>query len=154
MSKLSYKVSYYVFYVCIAIILVVLALFFGVGYDHLNEAGLNEPVNTPALMYLMYFMFFVCVAVTVIAAIVQILAALRDNPANTVKSLLGFVGLVVLLIVTYTLGSDTPVLLGGSGSYDDPIMLKVTDMFIYSTYVLLIIASVAALFNLIGVFKK
>ena len=53
MAKLSYKISYYVFYVCIAVILIVLALFFGVGYEHLNEAQLNEPVNTPALMYLM-----------------------------------------------------------------------------------------------------
>ena len=154
MAKLSYKVSYYVFYVLIAIILVVLALFYGVGYDHINEAQLNEPVNTPALMYLMYFMFFVCVAVTVIAAIVQIAASLRDNPTSTVKSLLGFVGLVVLLIITYAIGSDTPVMLGGSGTYDDATMLKVTDMFIYSTYVLLIIASIATLLNLFGVFKK
>ena len=42
MTKLSYKVSYYVFYVCIALILVVLALFFGVGYNQTNAAGLVE----------------------------------------------------------------------------------------------------------------
>ena len=36
MAKLSYKVSYYVFYVCIALILVVLGMFFGVGYNETN----------------------------------------------------------------------------------------------------------------------
>ena len=115
---------------------------------------MKESGSFTALMYLMYFMFFVCVAVTVIAAIVQIVASLRDNPASTIKSLLGFVGLIVLLFVTYAIGSDVPVMLGGSGIYDDPTMLKVTDMFIYSTYVLLIIASIATLLNLFGVFKK
>ena len=79
MAKLSYKVSYYVFYVCIALILVVLGMFYGVGYSETNAAGLVEPANTPALMYLMYGMFAVCVAVTVIAAVLQFGAALKDR---------------------------------------------------------------------------
>ena len=53
MAKLSYKVSYYVFYVCIALILIVLGMFYLVGYNEINAAGLVEPANTPALMYLM-----------------------------------------------------------------------------------------------------
>lgn len=48
MAKLSYKVSYYVFYVCIALILVVLGMFYGVGYSETNAVGLVEPANTPA----------------------------------------------------------------------------------------------------------
>ena len=87
MAKLSYKVSYYVFYVCIALILVVLGMFYGVGYSETNAAGLVEPANTPALMYLMYGMFAVCVAVTVIAAVLQFGAALKDNPKGAIKSL-------------------------------------------------------------------
>ena len=154
MAKLSYKVSYYVFYVCIALILVVLGMFFGVGYNETNAAGLVEPANTPALMYLMYGMFAVTVITTLIGAIAQFGGALKDNPKGAIKSLLGLILLVLLLVVTYNMGSSETVVLGGGAEYSDVTMLKVTDMFLYSTYVLFAIAAIGALVNLSGIFKR
>ena len=154
MAKLSYKVSYYVFYVCIALILVVLGMFFGVGYNETNAAGLVEPANTPALMYLMYGMFAVTVIATLIGAIAQFGGALKDNPKGAVKSLLGLILLVVLLIVTYNIGSSETVVLGDGSEYSDVTMLKVSDIFLYSTYVLFGIAAIGTLINLSGIFKK
>ena len=154
MAKLSYKVSYYVFYVCIALILVVLGMCFGVGYNETNAAGLVEPANTPALMYLMYGMFAVTVVATLIGAIAQFGGALKDNPKGAIKSLLGLILLVVLLIVTYNVGSSETVVLGDGSEYSDATMLKVTDMFLYSTYVLFAIAAIGALVNLSGIFKR
>ena len=153
MAKLSYKVSYYIFYVCIALIIVVLALFYGVGYN--NPVGeYNDPQNTGALMYLMYGMFAVTVIATLIGAIAQFVGALKDNPKGAIKSLLGLILLVVLLIVTYNMGSSETVILGGGAEYSDTTMLKVTDMFLYSTYVLFAIAAIGALVNLSGIFKR
>ena len=154
MAKLSYKVSYYVFYVCIALILVVLGMFFGVGYNETNAAGLVEPANTPALMYLMYGMFAVTVIATLIGAIAQFGGALKYNPKGAVKSLLGLILLVVLLIVTYNIGSSETVVLGDGSEYSDVTMLKVSDMLLYSTYVLFGIAAIGTLINLSGIFKK
>ena len=154
MAKLSYKVSYYVFYVCIALILVVLGMFFGVGYNETNAAGLVEPANTPALMYLMYGMFAVTVIATLIGAIAQFGGVLKDNPKGAVKSLLGLILLVVLLIVTYNIGSSETVVLGDGSEYSDVTMLKVSDMLLYSTYVLFGIAAIGTLINLSGIFKK
>ena len=154
MAKLSYKVSYYVFYVCIALILVVLGMFFGVGYNETNAAGLVESANTPALMYLMYGMFAVTVIATLIGAIAQFGGALKDNPKGAVKSLLGLILLVVLLIVTYNIGSSETVVLGDGSEYSDVTMLKVSDMLLYSTYVLFGIAAIGTLINLSGIFKK
>ena len=154
MAKLSYKVSYYVFYVCIALILVVLGMFFGVGYNETNAAGLVEPANTPALMYLMYGMFAVTVIATLIGAIAQFGGALKDNPKGAVKSLLGLILLVVLLIVTYNIGSSETVVLGDGSEYSDVTMLKVSDMLLDSTYVLFGIAAIGTLINLSGIFKK
>ena len=154
MAKLSYKVSYYVFYVCIALILVVLGMFFGVGYNETNAAGLVEPANTPALMYLMYGMFAVTVIATLIGAIAQFGGALKDNPKGAVKSLLGLILLVVLLIVTYNIGSSETVVLGDGSEYSDVTMLRVSDMLLYSTYVLFGIAAIGTLINLSGIFKK
>ena len=154
MAKLSYKVSYYVFYVCIALILVVLGMFYGVGFDETNAAGLVEPANTPALMYLMYGLFAVTVIVTLLGAIAQFGGAMKDNPKGAVKSFLGVILLVVLLIVTYNIGSSETVIVGSGDAYTDVTMLKVTDMFLYSTYVLFAIAAIATLVNLTGIFKR
>ncbi|CDA78318.1 uncharacterized protein BN697_01219 [Bacteroides sp. CAG:530] len=154
MTKLSYKVSYYVFYVCIALILVVLALFFGVGYNQTNAAGLVEPANTPALIFLMYGLFAVTVISTLIGALIQFGAALRDNPKAAIKSFLGVILLVVLLIVTYNAGASDAVVLGDGTSFSDATMLKVTDMFLYSTYILFAVAAIGVLLNLSGIFKS
>ena len=99
-------------------------------------------------------MFAVTVIVTLIGAIAQFGGALKDNPKGAVKSLLGLILLVVLLIVTYNIGSSETVVLGDGSEYSDVTMLKVSDMLLYSTYVLFGIAAIGTLINLSGIFKK
>ena len=154
MTKLSYKVSYYVFYVCVALILVILGIFYGVGYDQLNAAGLVEPANTEALMFLMYGMFAVAVVATLIGAIVKFGSNLKDNPKGAVKSLVGLLFLVILLVVTYNMGSSETVVLGDGTEFTDATLLKVSDMLIFSIYVLFGIAAIGTLINLSGIFRK
>lgn len=152
MAKLSYRMSYYALYACIALILVVLGMFYFVGYN--NPVGeYNEPAHTETLIYLMYAMFVVCVAVTIIGAIAQFGAALRDNPKSAIKSLLGIVLLVVVLVVSYAIGSDATVMTG-TGAYTDIFWLKMTDMLLYSIYFLFGVAAIGTLVNLSGIFKK
>lgn len=152
MTKLSYKFSYYVLYVCIAAILAVLALFFMVGYN--NPVGeYNSPENTNVLIGLIYIMFGVCVAVTLIGSFVQFITALRDNPKNALKSLIGIILFAVVLIVSYTIGSADPILTG-TGTYTDASWLKITDMLIYAIYFLLAVAGLGVLVNLSGIFRR
>ncbi len=152
MAKLSYKVSYYVMYAIFAVIIIVLALFYFVGYT--NPVGeYNAPEHTETLIYLMYILFGIAVLSAVAAAVAQFIAAFRDNVKNALKSLIGFVLLVVLILVTYSMGSDVPVKTG-DGVYSDAFWLKVTDMFLFSTYFLLGIAVLATLINLTGIFRK
>lgn len=129
-------------------------MFYGVGYSETNAAGLVEPANTPALMYLMYGMFAITVIATLIGAIAQFGGALKDNPKGAIKSLIGLILLVVLLIVTYNLGSSETVVMGGGTEYTNVTMLKVTDMLLYSTYVLFGLAALGTLINLSGILKK
>ena len=146
MAKLSYKVSYYIMYICFALILVVLGMFYFVGYN--NPVGeYNAPEHTETLIYL-------CVAVTVIGAIAQFGAALRDNPKSAIKSLIGLVLFVVVLVVSYGMGSDSPVVLADGSAYTDTGWLKITDMLIYSIYFLFGVAAIGTLVNLSGIFKR
>ena len=153
MAKLSYKVSYYIFYVLIALILVVLGLFFMVGYN--NPMGeYNAPEHTETLMFLMYAMLGVCIIVTVVGSLAQFVTGLKDNPKGAMKSLL-FVGLfVAVLAVSYTMGSDAPVVQGDGTEFTDAGWLKLADMTLYAIYFLVATASVATIVNLSGIFKR
>ena len=94
----------------------------------------------------MYGMFGVCVAVTLVGAIAQFGAALRDNPMSAVKSLLGIVLLVVVLVVSYSMGSEATIMTG-DGPYSDAFWLKITDMFLYSIYILFAGTVLAIIFS-------
>lgn len=153
MAKLTYKVSYYIFYVLIALILVVLGLFFCVGYN--NPVGEhNAPEHTETLLFLMYAMLGVCIIVTVVGSLAQFVTGLKDNPKGAMKSLL-FVGLfIAVLAVAYTMGSDAPVVKGDGTVFTDAGWLKLADMTIYAIYFLVAAASVATIVNLSGIFKR
>ena len=61
MAKLSYRVSYYIMYALFAVILIVLALFYGIGYNNI-VGEYNAPEHTDTLIYLMYILFGLTVA--------------------------------------------------------------------------------------------
>ncbi|WP_018108291.1 hypothetical protein [Bacteroides propionicifaciens] len=146
--KLSYRISYYILYALFAIILIVLGLYyFGGEMDSPIVPELSNPANTEALIFLMYALLGLTVAATVIAFLAQFVASLKENPVKAIKSLAGVVFLVIVLVVSWVLGSDTPLVLPGyEGTDNVPFWLKLTDMFIYSIYFLLFV-TIASIFG-------
>ena len=153
MAKLSYKVSYYIFYVLIALILLVLGLFFMVGYN--NPMGeYNAPEHTETLIYFMYAMTAICVLVTVIGALAKFIAGIKDNPKGAVKSLVALALFVAVIVVCYGMASEEPLTMASGKIIDDVTVLKLTDTLIYVMYFLLAVTGVATLVNLSGIFKR
>ena len=154
MAKLSYKVSYYVLYVMFAAILVVLGLFY-FGGDAQGDAVLMsvdsemwQPAHTDALIYLMYILFFVAIIATVVGVLFQFGAALKDNPGAALKSLIGLVILVAVVVIAWAMGSDEPLNIPGYDGTDNvPFWLKITDMFLYSIYILFAATVLAIIFS-------
>ncbi|MDR0972880.1 MAG: hypothetical protein LBM61_02690 [Prevotellaceae bacterium] len=146
MSKLSYKVSYYVLYLLFAAILIVLGVFFFGG--DMAEPLVPEqwnPKNVDAIIFLIYGLVGITILATIIGFIVQFASALKENPVAALTSLIPVVLLAALLIITWTMGSDEPLQIAGYEGTDntDPFWLKMTDMLCYSLYALVAI-------NLIG----
>lgn len=154
MAKLTYKVSYYVLYVMFAVTLVVLGLFY-FGGDAQGDAVLAsidpemwQPAQTDTLLFLMYGLFFLAVIATVGAFLFQFGSALRDNPGRALRSLVGVIVLAVVVIVAWTMGSEQPLNIPGyDGSDNVPFWLKITDMFLYSIYILFGATVLAILFS-------
>ena len=153
MAKLSYKVSYYIFYVLIALTLVVLGLFFGVGYDNL-VGDYNAPQHTETLIYFLYAMTAICVLVTVVGAIVKFVAGLKDDPKGAVKSIVALALFAAVIGGAYGIASEAPLTMADGSQFTDVTWLKLTDMMLYVMYFLLAVTGIATLINLSGIFKR
>lgn len=149
MSKLTYRVSYYLLYALFAIIVVVLGLFYFGGQTEIPIVpDMSSPIHTDTLLYLIYGLLGLTVLVTVVAFIIQFASALKDNPLAALRSLLGLILLAALLIITWSAGSDEPLVITGyEGTENVPFWLKLTDMFLFSLYFLMGAAIVAMILS-------
>jgi hypothetical protein len=144
------KISSYVLYAIIALTAIIMALFFGVGYNMISDVdgSMNAPLCTNLLLFFMYFLVVVTVIVTVLSIVhsSRLGNRVKDDFGVPSRKITLFVCalLVVSLIVTFAFGSSTPVKTS-EGIYRSVFWLKITDMFIYTTAVLLVVA-IAGLF--------
>lgn len=139
----TYKLSYYVLYVLSAIIAIVIAMFFfggeATGDAVLTEidAEMSQPAYTDTLLYLIYGLLGLCLFVTIVAFLVKFAKSLKDSPKRALRSLLGFILIVLVLVVTWSMGSEEPLVMPGyDGTENVPFWLKLTDMFLYTIYLL------------------
>ncbi|WP_298071698.1 hypothetical protein [uncultured Bacteroides sp.] len=129
--------------VMLLLTVVVIAMFFFGGETPMEQRlvadpSLSEPAQTDLLIYWMYILFGVTVAVTLVAAIYQLVTNFIDSPKATIKSLLGVVFLVVVMIFSWVIGSEQALAIPGyDGSENVPFWLKLSDMFLYTIYILM-----------------
>lgn len=137
------KVSGTVLYVMLAITLVILGMFFFGGETPLDQrlvadTAMEEPAQTDALIYWMYILFGIAVIITIAAAIYQFVTGFIDSPMTAIKSLLGLILIIVVLVISWAMGSDQPLVMTGyDGAENVPFWLKLTDMFLYTIYIMM-----------------
>lgn len=122
----------------IIISVIVLAMFYLGGV--VDPAAENkEPVNTSLLLYWCYALFGVTMVCLVLFGIMQFFSSLKTKPKAALGSLVVLVASVILMGVSYAIGDPTPLpgINSDSEQFNTPGWLKISDMWIYSTYVLL-----------------
>lgn len=153
------KLSKTMLNVCIAVILIVFACFFLVGYD--NPMGdYNEPKCTEAVIYLMY----VLIGVTAVLAVWSAIKSIKDGMGASGENLSGVPGgkisfiSVILLVASLAIGLLTnlnePDFTAADGTVTSGTMVSVVDMFIISIYILMAVAAIAVVVNMSGIVKK
>jgi len=127
----------------LAITLVILGMFFFGGETPLDQrlvadTAMEEPAQTDALIYWMYILFGIAVIITIAAAIYQFVTGFIDSPMTAIKSLLGLILIIVVLVISWAMGSDQPLVMPGyDGAENVPFWLKLTDMFLYTIYIMM-----------------
>lgn len=150
-----YNISRYFFYLLMIVTAVILLLFYFVGYDNVTMIASGQAIDpqfTDLLMYWMYALIGICLLCTIAAAIYKFYLGLKDNPKKTLKSLIGIALILVVLFISFLLADDTAVRTG-EGLFEEKQALILSDVVIYTQYVLVIAALLCTIVSLTGVIR-
>lgn len=150
MKKIDYKkLPSRVLYVLVGIIALVFVLFWLVGFDlpYADDPNFNEPLFTNLLMVLMILMVAGGIALVVWSIVHNMkVSGKGESYSNNIPvKKIGYCvagGTLAVLLLTFLLGSSNPMKINGA-DFTDAFWLKVSDMFVASS-ILLIAAAIAA----------
>ena len=117
----------------------VLAAFYFGGYvDPTVEQP--EPVYTGLLLNFTYAIALLTIAATVVFAFSSFARTLMHKPSQAIKQLTVIVVAIALMFTAYSLGDGTKLeIMGYDGPDNTEFWLKMSDMFFYSIYALMIL---------------
>ena len=147
-SKSAEKISQQVFYIMIALAVLVFGLFFLVGYDMPFEENpdFNAPLFTDVLIILMW-LFLVGGVVLAVGSMIKDYrsskteAVINGVPVRRIFRIT-WIGTLAVLVLSFLLGGSDPMLINGE-NYDDWVWLKLSDMFVV-TSLLMLLAGIGA----------
>lgn len=151
MKRLT-KISTYIFYALIAIILLVIGLFFFGG--SMKEKLVPDNWNPDNLDYLfaLIAIFFSMTLILILASfIMHVCTLIKGHGIKVLKYAIGCLSLIALLIVTWLLGNGKILGRGELSIYNTRGWLKTSDMFIYSIEILL---SITVLLIIVSYIKR
>lgn len=142
------KISSWTLLMISVISIVVLGMFYTGGVVDAS-VEMKEPNYTGLLINWTSVLFFITVISTVVFALWQFITLLKVNPKAALTSLVVLVCFAAVLFITYSMGDATPLegLNADSQLYNIPLWLKVTDMWIQSTIVLMSLIVIAVVFG-------
>lgn len=149
------KIAKFIFIVLMVVTVVILGMFYGVGYDNMSQVAsgmVTDPQYTDLLMYWMYILLGISVVSVLFSTIVQFFSMLKSEPKAALKGVLYLVLLAALFGVAYAMSSDAPIIINGA-AFTEAGVLKFTDVCLYVQYVLLVVSTISTAIALTGVIK-
>ena len=147
-TKSAEKISQQVFYIMIGLAVLVFGLFFLVGYDLPFEENpdFNAPLFTDVLILLMWLFLIGGTGLAVFSMIRDYLRSKSESGLYVipVPRICGYywIGTLAVLLLTFFLGGSAPMLINGE-NYADWLWLKLSDMFVI-TSLLMLVAGIGA----------
>ena len=144
----------------VAVTALVFIAFWLVGYDmpYEEDADFNAPLLTDMLMGYIYLLLAVCIGVTVYSVIHGIKTSGRQGltengvPAGRI-TIATWVATAILLALTFAIGSTDPIKVNGK-DFSESLWLRLSDMFIISSGVMILIAIAAVVFGMSGYSRR
>jgi len=136
--------------ISVAISIVVMALFYLGGEasgDDKVAADLSQPKYTDIVLYWAYILLAITVVVLIGFAISAFLKQFKENSKKALSGFLVLLAMVALFVITFVIGDGTLLNIPGyDGPDNNPQTLKMTDMWLYSIYVMVILNFLAIIY--------
>lgn len=159
-SMSAERIARRVFLSLIMVVAVVLAAFYLVGYSmpYEDNANYNAPLLTDVLIWLVYILIGMAAVLTTVSVAAGIRArSAGDMTANglpAARIAYTTAGIVAgVLLLTFVLGSSNPVQANGK-AYDSAVWLRLSDMFIHTSEILIVIAVACVAFGASGIARR
>lgn len=153
------EISRRALFACVAVILACFIAFFTVGYT--NPVGdYNEPQLTELLLWLMYGLTVVTAILTVWGIIRGIQSTKGNDPAVTTGvpggkiTFATIILLIASLVIGYVMGMNETEFTAADGTVTSAAMVTVTELFLWSIYILTIAAVIAVGVSMSGILTK
>ena len=139
------RISSWILLLCTAISLIVLILFFFGGDNEPYKGEMWNPIYMDLMLYWQYLLFGITIVVTLFLSLWQFATKFKSDVKSALMGLGVMVLFVAMLFITYSMGDTTPVPVVNSEAqaYNTPFWLKFSDMFLYSTYIMLTLCILA-----------
>ncbi|OAV69847.1 hypothetical protein Barb6XT_00266 [Bacteroidales bacterium Barb6XT] len=143
------KISSWTLLLSAVISIAVFVVFAVGGDDELYKNELWNPHYTGLLLNWIYILFGITIAALVVFALMQFATQFKHDTKGALLGLGVLVLFAVMLIVTHSLGSSDllPIINADSGKHNVPFWLKITDMWIFSIYILTALTIAAVLWS-------
>ncbi|MDE5787808.1 MAG: hypothetical protein K2H79_04605 [Bacteroidaceae bacterium] len=154
------KISNYSLYAVCGVIVLVFALFFGVGYDNYDESGNVAPMLTNLLLGLMYVLGLVTFCLMVWSLVKSARSAAGSDEKETTgiagsKIVIGTAVVTVLAFVAgFVFNMGEEAFTTSSGVTTSGTMVTLVDAFMVAIYCLAIVSVIAVVVASTGVMTK
>ena len=133
----------------------ILALFYLGGYDAPMgvDGEWKNPTYTGELLIWGYILLGLCASIMIFFGVAQFALKFKTNAKSSLMGLGVILGFVVLLVIAYSIGDVTPLpnINADSQKFNIASWLKITDMWIYTMFTLIVLAIIAMVW---GAVKK
>lgn len=154
------KISQRVFYVLIGLAVLIFALFFLVGYDLPFEENpdFNAPLFTDCLIGLMWILLLMALGLSVYSIVKGYRLTVKQEkmsngiPENKIFRIV-WLSTLAILVITFLVGSSAPMLINGN-EFGDWVWLKISDMFVTTSILMLVAAFGAVIFGATRYIRK
>lgn len=154
------KISQTILYIIVGLTILIFALFYLVGYNmqSVEDPSFNAPLLTDVLLIFMVLLLTVAAVIGIAAVIVGLRK--RDSGDKVVNgvpaakiSFITFGVTFLLLLLTFVFGSTDSMMINGH-QFTDVVALKLTDMFVQTSLVMIVIAVAAMIFGYTRYIRK
>ena len=154
------RISQRVLYVIVALSAIVFLAFYLIGFDapFAADSSFNAPLLTDVLLGFMWFLFAVTLIVSVVAVVRGVRRANQNEgvtngiPARKI-TYVTYGATALILLLTFVFGSTQAMVVNGQ-NFADTFWLRMSDMFVNSSLLLLVLAAGVVIFGATRYYRK